>query len=214
MFGNYTDRYNFAPVTKAARTRRFIIEKTAPVFNTRGYEGTSLADLCAATGLTKGALYGNFHGKEELASEAFRYTISKMRGVGSKSMGIHKSYHERLTSLLDFFIQAVLNPPVKGGCPLLNTAVEADDLRPSMRQLVVEELEKSVNSMTKLMEGGKRVGEFRDDINSREMASFFFCAIEGAIMYSRVSGSDAPMRNVIARIKEIVEGMRTRVTTD
>ncbi len=197
-------------MTKAARTRQYIIEKTAPVFNTRGYEGTSLSDLCAATGLTKGALYGNFQGKEELASEAFRYTISRMRGVGSKSMGIHRTYYERLISLLDFFIQAVLNPPVKGGCPLLNTAVEADDLRPSMRRLVVEELEKSVNSMTKLIEGGKKAGEFRDDVESRELAAFFFCAIEGAIMYSRVSGSDAPMRNVIARIKDLVNGMRTR----
>src|SRR5262245_13558435 len=59
-------------MTKAQRTRLHIIEKTAPLFNMNGFDGTSLADLCRVTGLTKGALYGNFLDKEELATEAFR----------------------------------------------------------------------------------------------------------------------------------------------
>lgn len=45
---------------KSERTRQFIIEKVAPIFNRKGYAGTSLSDLTEATGLTKGAIYGNF----------------------------------------------------------------------------------------------------------------------------------------------------------
>lgn len=191
-------------MTKAQRTRRHIIEKTAPLFNMNGFDGTSLADLCGVTGLTKGALYGNFEDKEELAIEAFRYTISKMRSVGSRSMMSQTSYRKKLDALLGFFLQAVLSPPVRGGCPLLNTAVEADDHRPSMRKVVVEELEKSVNSMRKLLDKGKEAGEFKKDFNSREMAMLFFCAIEGAIMFSRVSASKEAMTLVTRRLRLMI----------
>lgn len=201
-------------MNKAQRTRRHIIEKTAPLFNMNGFDGTSLSDLCKVTGLTKGALYGNFVDKEELATEAFRYTISKMRSVGSRSMLSQASYRRKLDALLAFFLQAVLDPPVRGGCPLLNTAVEADDHRPSMRKVVVEELEKSVNSMTKLLDKGKESGEFRKDFNSREMAMFFFCAIEGAIMFSRVSASTKPMSIVTKQLHSMLEEITNKATTN
>jgi len=194
-------------MNKAQRTRRHIIEKTAPLFNMSGFDGTSLTELCRVTGLTKGALYGNFTDKEELATEAFRYTVSKMRSVGSRSMLSQASYRMRLDALLGFFLQAVLNPPVRGGCPLLNTAVEADDHRPSMRRVVVEELEKSVNSMTKLLDRGKQSGEFSKDFNSREMAMLFFCAIEGAIMFSRVSASKEAMTIVTKSLKSTIDSI-------
>ncbi|HMJ68746.1 MAG TPA: TetR/AcrR family transcriptional regulator [Cyclobacteriaceae bacterium] len=197
-------------MNKAQRTRRHIIEKTAPLFNMNGFDGTSLADLCRVTGLTKGALYGNFEDKEELAAEAFRYTISKMRSYGSRSMLSQHSYKTKLDALLNFFVKAVLNPPVRGGCPLLNTAVEADDHRPSMRKTVVTELEKSVNSMTKLLERGKESGEFKKDFSSRDMAMMFFCSIEGAIMFSRVSGSAEAMIIVTKNIRSIIESICTR----
>jgi TetR/AcrR family transcriptional regulator, transcriptional repressor for nem operon len=196
-------------MNKAQRTRRHIIEKTAPLFNMNGFDGTSLAELCRVTGLTKGALYGNFADKEELAIEAFRYTISKMRSYGSRSMMSRTSYKQKLDALLNFFLTSVLNPPVRGGCPLLNTAVEADDRRTSMRKTVVAELEKSVNSMTKLLDRGKQSGEFKKDFNSREMAMMFFCSIEGAIMFSRVAGSAEAMAIVTKSIRSIIESICT-----
>ncbi|RZL99390.1 MAG: TetR/AcrR family transcriptional regulator, partial [Pedobacter sp.] len=64
--------------SKAERTRQLIIEQTAPIFNTKGYAGTSMNDLTAATGLTKGAIYGNFENKDEVAVAAFDYNFSKI----------------------------------------------------------------------------------------------------------------------------------------
>ncbi|MCP2807331.1 TetR family transcriptional regulator, partial [Salmonella enterica subsp. enterica serovar Typhimurium] len=61
--------------SKAERTRQYIIDKAAPIFNKKGYAGTSLNDLIEATGLTKGAIYGNFENKDEIALEAFDYNL-------------------------------------------------------------------------------------------------------------------------------------------
>ena len=43
-------------MTKADRTRSYIIEQVAPIFNKKGVHGTSLSDITNATGLTKGAI--------------------------------------------------------------------------------------------------------------------------------------------------------------
>jgi len=59
--------------TKAERTTQYIIETVAPLFNQRGYSATSLSDITSAVGLTKGAIYGNFKNKEELALKAFEH---------------------------------------------------------------------------------------------------------------------------------------------
>ena len=61
---------------KSAITSQYIIEKVAPIFNKKGYVGTSLSDMTEATGLTKGSIYGNFKNKDGVAIEALKYNIS------------------------------------------------------------------------------------------------------------------------------------------
>jgi TetR/AcrR family transcriptional repressor of nem operon len=68
-------------LSKADRTRQFIIETTASIFNTKGYAGTSMSDITEATGLTKGAVYGNFGNKEDVALAVFDYNHGKVSGL-------------------------------------------------------------------------------------------------------------------------------------
>jgi TetR/AcrR family transcriptional regulator, transcriptional repressor for nem operon len=194
-------------MTKAERTRSFIIESTAPLFNTKGYDGTSLHDLCEATGLTKGALYGNFDNKDALFVAAFEFAIHRMRQEGSKYVDKAVTNKDKLKALLNFFSTYVLDPPVKGGCPLLNNAVDADDHRPQMKKVIARELQRQVEHIAGLLEKGKAAGEFAEKFNPKEMAMFFFCAVEGAIMYSRVSSSDDAMKAVTANINRMVDAL-------
>ncbi|MDH3699278.1 MAG: TetR/AcrR family transcriptional regulator, partial [Flavobacteriaceae bacterium] len=64
--------------SKAEKTTAYIIETVAPIFTKHGYVGTSMSALTEATGLTKGALYGNFTNKEDLALRAFDFSSNKL----------------------------------------------------------------------------------------------------------------------------------------
>jgi TetR/AcrR family transcriptional regulator, transcriptional repressor for nem operon len=194
----------FCAVTKGERTRQHIIEATAPLFNTKGFEGTSLADLCEATGLTKGALYGSFENKEELSKEAFYYTLGKMRSIGKERVRKKKTNKQKLIAYLDFFACYVMDPPVPGGCPMMNTAVEADDYHTLMKKIVARELQQSVADLTYLLDSGKKAGEFRKDMPSKEIAYLFFCSVEGAIMFSRAAASEEAMKNVVKNLKRMI----------
>ncbi|NJM24866.1 MAG: hypothetical protein HC859_04460 [Bacteroidia bacterium] len=98
-----------------------------------------------------------------------------------------------------------MTPPVDGGCPLLNNAVEADDSHPAMRGLVVQELQRSVSLVKSLLEAGRQQGEFEKEFDAEELSFLFFCAIEGAIMFSRVSQSDKAMEMVTRYIRHTIE---------
>ena len=192
-------------MTKADKTRQYILERTAPLFNRKGFEGTSLAELTEVTGLTKGALYGNFRDKEEIALEAFQYSIAKIREVVMRELEGALTCKEQLLLLLNFYSQYVFNPPVPGGCPLLNTAIEADDHRTSMRRVVVKELLHSINFIQNLIHRGIEKNEFRSDIDPSEIAYTFFCSVEGALMFSRVERSREPMDIIVRHCQKILD---------
>jgi AcrR family transcriptional regulator len=49
-----------------SETRERILQAAGEVFTSRGYDGASLDQVAAAAGLTKGAVYSSFSGKDEL----------------------------------------------------------------------------------------------------------------------------------------------------
>lgn len=51
---------------KRARTRARLIEAAAQAIGEKGFRGTTLDEVAARAGLTKGAIYGNFESKEDL----------------------------------------------------------------------------------------------------------------------------------------------------
>ena len=62
--------------TKAERTKQFIIETAAPIYNQKGISGTNIDDVLDATKLTKGCLYGHFENKDDLSLQVISYMIA------------------------------------------------------------------------------------------------------------------------------------------
>jgi AcrR family transcriptional regulator len=56
----------------AAETRERLLRAAADVFARRGYDGTRVADIAAAAGVSNGALYAHFGSKAELLVAALR----------------------------------------------------------------------------------------------------------------------------------------------
>src|SRR5882757_6298161 len=123
-------------MSKAERTREFIIKKTAPIFNMKGFAGTSLSDMTEATGLTKGSIYGNFANKDEVALAAFDHNVRKVIAMVRAEMEKKKTIREKLLVYVDVYNNTHGFP--EGGCPILNTAVESDDTHEDLKKKVVD----------------------------------------------------------------------------
>ncbi|ULT25042.1 TetR family transcriptional regulator [Sphingobacterium sp. E70] len=65
-------------LTKAEKTKQFILETASPLYNEKGISGVSIDDVLEATKLTKGCLYGHFNGKEDLSEQVVDYSQKKI----------------------------------------------------------------------------------------------------------------------------------------
>src|ERR1700756_4054745 len=171
-------------MTKGEQTRRKIVEAAAPIFNQRGYEGTSLNDLMEATGLQKGGIYRHFSSKEELAAEAFDYTWeaawkARFLHVDEKANSV-----EKLKELIANFINN--RSPVVGGCPVLNTAVDADDGNAALRARVVKALRSWSTRLENIVKEAQERGEIRQEVDPKTVATLIIASLEGALMMSRL----------------------------
>src|SRR5882672_5663677 len=101
-------------MTKAERTKQFIIEKSAPIFNTKGVAGTAMSDIMEATKLAKGSLYVHFENKDELSYAAVDYNLDKLAEKTIAAMNKHKTAKGKLLAVADFYNDP-LNIPLEGG---------------------------------------------------------------------------------------------------
>lgn len=172
--------------TKADRTRLMVIDKAAVLFNQKGFSGTSIQDILAATGLSKGGLYGHFEGKEEIAIAGFLRAVERVREEVSAHTRPFDSSLDKLKAVVYFYRERILTPPVEGGCPIQNTAVEVDDTFPELREKVIDVLDEWQERIVKTLHRGIERGEVRPDINARDFAAGFIAQIEGGILLSRL----------------------------
>jgi AcrR family transcriptional regulator len=188
-------------MTKAERTRQYIVEKTAPIFNVKGYAGTSLSDMTEATGLTKGSIYGNFLHKEEVALAAFEHNWKGVRTVVRAEMDKRRTNKDKLLALVRVYENLQSHAFPKGGCPLLNTAVEADDTHPGLRRKAAGAFQAWKREIMSLIEAGIAAKEFRRDVDAEQTALTLIAMIEGALMISRLTGN-ATCRTTVMPVAE------------
>src|ERR1017187_2539450 len=98
---------------KGELTRERIIAQAAPIFNQRGFAGCSMQDVMEATGLEKGGLYRHFSSKEELAAEAFRYSLAQSVKIRTDDLDEIEGTVAKLRYLVDRFVATP--SAIKGG---------------------------------------------------------------------------------------------------
>ncbi len=183
------------PATKGERTREQIVESAAAVFNQKGYAGASIADVMEVTGLRKGGIYRHFESKEELAVAAFDFAVDRMADRFRSALLGQGTALGKLGAVIGVYAELPTNPPVPGGCPVLNTAVEADDSNPVLRERARQALGNLLRFLAKLVREGQETGELRADVVPSEVAHVLLCSLEGAVMLSQLSGQGTPMRH-------------------
>jgi AcrR family transcriptional regulator len=195
-------------MSKAERTRRLIVEKTAPIFNTKGYAGTSMSDLTQATGLTKGAIYGNFENKDEVALEAFRFNMKQITSAITELMDSRKGSWEKLMAFPEYYDTVFTQHGLATGCPIVNTAPEVDDTHPVLSQAVNEAIRQWDTAIQRLVAQGIETGQIRRSTNASEAASLMITLIEGGVLLSKSTGNMKYLRAALDQVVTLLQSIR------
>ena len=192
---------------KGELTRRRIVERSAPVFNTKGYAGASMSDLVVVTGLEKGGIYNHFGSKEELALEAFDYATGIMRERLREALEAKEGALNRLFAVVEVLGTVAEDPPVAGGCPVLNTAVEADDAYPALKERAAGAIDDWLRLVGREVKEGVKGGELSPRVDPRAVASVVVATLEGAVILSRLHDDPAHMRRAVEHLKDYLRSL-------
>lgn len=169
---------------KGEETRGRIVARAAELFNTRGYGGTAIADVMVAVDLEKGGIYRHFASKDELALAAFDHAIEIVRGRVASAMAAQSNAADTLLAVIDVYRGYATAPPLPGGCPILNTAIESDDGHPLLRARVQAALGELQSLLRSTVEQGMARGELQPNADPDRVATVIIATMEGAVMMS------------------------------
>jgi TetR/AcrR family transcriptional repressor of nem operon len=190
---------------KGEKTREYIIQQAAEIFNQQGYFGSSVSDIMRETGLRKGGIYNHFESKDDLVVASFEYSIDLMSKRYAQAIQGKKSSIEQLIAVISVYENIIEDPPLKGGCPLLNTAIESDDTHPVLREKACEAMDKWLKFIRIIIYKGIKGGEINPTIDIESVATFITSTIEGGVMISKLYQNSTYMRDVIKHLSEFVE---------
>lgn len=190
--------------TKAELTSQYILEIAAPIFNKNGYAATSMADITEATGLTKGAIYGNFKNKEELAIATFKFTVKNMMRQIAEHLKQSNSPIKKLFLITDFYRNYYDYSKQLGGCPVLNIGVDANNQNTLLLEKVRQVIEKIQDKLATIIEDGIEAGEISTEVNAMQFAKRIDTMIQGAIFMTYTMDDNFYIKDTMDGIDKLI----------
>jgi TetR/AcrR family transcriptional regulator, transcriptional repressor for nem operon len=186
-------------------TKDNILKRSAVLFNTNGYKATSISDITSATGLTKGAVYSHFVNKDQLEIETLGYLstllFAKLKELTKKEV----TAGDKLRSIFIFFESYITNPPLKGGCPLLNAAIEADDAHVGLRKEALKILSVLRASVISILQKGIEHNQLKPGTDKEFLATIIIAGLEGSIMMSKLERNDNDIKKMIKHLSQQIK---------
>lgn len=178
---------------RKARTRRRILDCAAEAFARDGFAGTSLNDVIAGSGLTKGAFYFHFPSKEELAvavvddlREQWTLAVSPVDDDAPAPVQAQRM----AARVVDAYSR---NRSLRAiGRLVPDLAAARPDLAPQLQA----SLFLWIDLIETVVQRGQRERSIRDDLGSRPIAEAIFAAFSGVEEYSELvsQGADLTVR--------------------
>lgn len=160
--------------------RQRIVDAAISVFGKYGYERASIQDVVRESGLSVGAVYTYFKGKEDLflvacACEAERETDRLRLQLGQLG-----SLPDRLKAAVDWGVdQALADLSAKGA--LIHAWSRADSA-PELQEMLRRQREESVAFATRLLKEAIHEGELPSWVDADAIAAAFMSMTNGFVM--------------------------------
>lgn len=195
-------------VKKGEATRQRIVARAARLLNTQGYRGTPVSEIMRVTGLQKGGIYRHFDSRAVLTLTAFEFAVDRMRERLRRAAEGRATATEVLVALLGVFRDASQEEAFRGGCPIMNLAIESDDADPALRNAARKAMTQLIGRFEQAIARGVRDGEFPPgDAHAR--ANVLVAAVEGGVLLGNLYKDRGPMDAVFAHLEQYVRhGLR------
>ncbi len=186
-------------------TRDRLLAAAIDVFIEQGFEQARVQDIARGAGLTTGAIYANFRGKDELLFEA----MGTRADAEMDTLLTRASQGRDMRELLGLLGDQLVKP--REQVPLLLDAVAAGRRDPDLAGALRHRLDAREHVIVELVERAKSEGAIDDDVDTAAFARFCVMLAMGAVVMRTMEveppAGDA-WHDVIARLLDAIGGTK------
>jgi TetR/AcrR family transcriptional repressor of nem operon len=183
-----------------------LLDAALRVIRTKGYEATTVDDICESAGLTKGSFFHHFGGKEELAVAAARHFADMAEKVFSNAPYRKLTGPlERLFGYVDFR-RAILKRELPEFTCLLGTMVqETYETHPAIRKACERHISAHAETLVADIAEAKRRHAPRAKWSPESLALYTQAVIQGAFVLAKAKHGPQVADECIAHLRRYLE---------
>ena len=188
-------------------TKEKLLDAAERIMLSKGYAATTIDDICASAGLTKGSFFHYFESKEALGKAVLeRYCLSRLRKT--QEAGFHKKSDplQRVMGYIDFAIDASQDPAHKG-CLLGNFAQELSETHPEIRAICKERFGTWAEGFKKDLNEAKRRRVPKASFDAESLGEYFIAVLEGSLILAKVQRRSGVVEKNLLHFKEYLKSL-------
>jgi AcrR family transcriptional regulator len=195
---------------QSEQTRQRIIDTAARLFAGKGFHGTSMSDLTAATGLTKGAFYHHFESKDALFFAVVQSVQQEWQNVvGQEMLHVHNAL-DQLAALLTSHARLLRKEPTL--CLVITgLTAEMEDDNPGYVAALHGVYLGLIAFVEGMVKSGQGSGQVRNDVDARLVAVNIVGLLRGLSCFGVLNDMGLDCEIVINGVKPVLlDGLRPR----
>lgn len=196
-----------APRRAPAQTRERLMNAAFEEVYHNGFQGSDLKAILAKAGVTKGALYHHFDGKEALGHAVVEHVIARI--TQDKWLAPLDDVDDPIDALLGILDDTgTSDAEVNGGCPLNNLAQEMSPLDEGFRRRLSEIFTNWIGGVSDALRLGQINGKVRNDIDARDTATYLVATYEGYISLAKTAQDSRVLVSGMKQLRLYLESLR------
>ena len=190
------------------QSRLKILEAATDVVRSKGYAATTVDDLCAAAGVTKGSFFHHFKSKEEMVLEAVAHWDSWTDGIfAAAPYAAAADPRDRLFGYLDFRRELLDHTVPQFTCLMGTLVQETYETHPAVRAACDSGMSSHVAMLTRDIEAA-RLKYAPDAAWTAESVGYFIQAVlQGSFIFAKAKQDAAVARGNLAHLRRYLESL-------
>lgn len=165
--------------------REKVIQDVMELFWRKGYNGTSMQDLVDVTGLNRSSFYNSFGDKFSLFEESVKHYQKRQNELLEESFTQASSPKDAIVSLFKGISEDIMNGD-QNGCMITSCTTELSKEEPRVKDFLVENKDRVVNSFASLIQEAQKKGEIDPNKDHHTLALYLFSSLQGLRVTSMI----------------------------
>ena len=192
----------------ASETRAKLLDAARDVIRTKGYAGSTVDDICAAAGVTKGGFFHHFDSKEELGIAALERFGAMAAALFSSAPYRSKSDpRDRVLGYVDFRIFLLQGEIPLYTCLIGTTVQEAYASHPNLRIACDRMLSDHVAELTRDLAAAKARYAPNASWDPESVGYFMQCVLQGAFIFAKAKQSAEIAAASLGHLRNYLESL-------